>query len=156
MSKDKDFGLGDLIRGLGRLTTTLADAVDEGKATLDKRVSVRSLDGSDLNEALDELRDRLAKRKDARREASAPTSDRIELRLDLLDQGDLLQVIVDEPRIRPSELELSLAGDLLTVRACNEHGQFEGEVLLPWPITPLAAQVKGRNGIITLAWTRDG
>ncbi|MEM9302492.1 MAG: Hsp20/alpha crystallin family protein [Pseudomonadota bacterium] len=149
-------GFGDLLRGLSRLSDAIGDAVENGDAKVDRSFKVRSLDGSDLGEAFGELKSKLKEKAEEADEAAAPATGLIELELEVFESEREVQVLIDEPRLRPTYIQLDVADDVLVVTATNDEGEYRGEALLPRPLAMPGARVETRNGILTITWSTDG
>lgn len=83
--------------------------------------------------------------------------------MDMREDANGYTVLVCLPNIRPSDLNVSLQGRLLTVAAANNEGlneevsEFTQQVLLPGPVgNATAAQAAVTNGVLRITLPKTG
>jgi len=161
LRKEKDTGeagFGGLFRGIGNLIELIARLSEEGfekKGELEfpqggkavYGISIRTLKGKPVIETFGNLRDTPA----------GPAVEEVrEPIVDVFDEEDHLRVIAELPGVAEGEIELEVAGDILSLTATSKDRKYAKEILLPSGVKAESLRTSFKNGVLEITLEKRG
>lgn len=150
-------GLGGVFKGIGSLLDLAAKMAQEGREEASGSGEASALGGKLKGVYGFSVRMGLEGRPvveqfgNIRETATGPVvAESREPLVDVLDEGDHLQVIVELPGIEEKDIRLKVHGDILEMTASTQDRTYEKEVLLPLAVDPESLESSYRNGVLEI------
>jgi len=134
---------------LDALERALAQFGSSSGGKIERGFSARGLDSSALTE-LGELAQRLTTR--GREKPAQPLKRR--LNPEVHEEKGQVVVLINEPALELKRLQITLAGDMLSLSAEQPNLHFEGEAWLGHLVDDSTRSVSAHAGVIELRWAR--
>jgi HSP20 family protein len=159
-----DFSVGGLFKGLERIIEGVAKLQDLAEKTGGKTTTghfsipglqkdAKGVFGFSIN-TLKSGEVKVEPFGNVRKTAKGPeVEEQREPIVDLLEEGDSLQVLIEMPGVEESAVETELRGDILIVRGTGERN-YAKELLLPFPVKENSVARSFKNGVLELKLER--
>jgi HSP20 family protein len=154
-------GLGGLFDQMADLTRTLQSKRGEPGAApvVEHGVRIRTAAGEEIDRSFFGLAKEAPPEGEAgeAREEAPPRRREAELRqppIELIEEAERVVALVEMPGAEEETLDITLDGDLLTVRAGGATVEYRSEAVLPVPVEPASQRLSFRNGVLELSWRR--
>ena len=73
---------------------------------------------------------------------------------DLIETGDMLQVVMEMPGIRKEDIHISSNGDMLSIDASNSSKAYRKEFTLPFRVCEKAESSTFNNGVLEIKFKK--
>jgi HSP20 family protein len=74
--------------------------------------------------------------------------------VDVFDEGEEILVVIELPGVAQGDIEVELAGDIISLSAQGPRHRYESETLLPAPVDPGSVQESYQNGYLQLRYRK--